>query len=156
MLIVKNATLNVASGAGATLVFTCSTCSSASQWASNGMLVTANGNAYLNAPTTGSTAGFVIMADPNMPLNTLFDTHANPNTCLLGTTYAPTAEFVYGGTPTTGCTGSSSSFCFQLIANTIDMYGNASLNGAGCSLSGGSGGPTIQKPIGNNQVTLVD
>lgn len=155
MLIVKNATLNVASGAGATLVFTCSTCSSASQWPSNGLLLASNGSISLNAPTTGATAGFVIMADPNMPLNTLFDTHSNPNACLFGTVYAPTAEFAYGGTPTSGCTGSSSSFCFQLIANTIDMYGNASLNGAGCSLSGGGSGPPIQRPI-SSTVTLVD
>ena len=153
MLVVKNASLTVASGASATLVFTCSTCPGVA-WPSKGLLLTANGSISLNAPTTGATAGFVIMADPNMPLNTVFDTHSNPNACFLGTVYAPTAEFDYGGTPTTGC-GSSTSFCFQLITNTIDLYGNASLNGAGCSLSGGGTGPPIQKPIGST-VTLVD
>jgi Flp pilus assembly protein TadG len=155
MLIVKNASLTVASGASATLVFTCSTCTSASQWPSNGLLLAAGGSISLNAPTTGATAGFVMIGDPAMPLNTLFDTHSNPSACLMGTVYAPNAEFDYGGTPTTGCTGSSSSFCLQLIANTIDLYGNASLNGAGCSLSGGGTGGPVQKPIGST-VTLVD
>ena len=52
MLIVKNAALTD-SGAGSTLVFNCSTCSSSSDWASNGMLVAANGSVTLTAPASG-------------------------------------------------------------------------------------------------------
>ena len=157
MLIVKNATLSVANGASATLLFTCSSCSNASQWPGDAMANLAGGSVSLNAPTTGATAGFVVIGDPSMPLNTLFDSHSNPNVCLLGTAYAPTGQFELGGTPSVGCSTSSSTFCQQFIANTVQFYGNSTdtFNSGGCSLSGGGTGGPIQKSIGST-VTLVD
>ena len=97
-LVVNNATLTD-NGAGATLVFTCSTCTSSASppWPSTMMSVEANGVVSLTAPTTGPTAGFVMMGNPAMPLNTLFDSHSNPNVCLNGTVYAPSGEFEWGG-----------------------------------------------------------
>jgi Flp pilus assembly protein TadG len=155
MLIVKNATLTD-NGAGSTLVFTCSTCTTASQWPGDALANLAGGSISLSAPSTGATAGFAIIGDPSMPLNTAFDSHSNPNICLLGTSYAPAGEFQLGGTPNSGCSTSSSTFCQQFIANTVDFYGNAtdSFNANGCSLSGGGTGQ-IQKSIGS-KVTLVD
>ena len=148
MLIVKNATLTD-SGAGSTLVFTCSTCSSASQWPSNGVDVLANGNVSLTAPTSGSTAGFVMMGDPAMPLGTAFDNHSNPTAALSGTVYVPNGAFNWGGTPTSG-TGNP---CLQFVVNTISLYGNSTFGSSGCTLAGsGSGG---QQPIAST-VTLVD
>jgi hypothetical protein len=92
-----------------------------------------------------------------MPLNTLFDSHSNPNMCLLGTAYAPSGEFELGGTPSVGCNTSSSTFCQQFISNTIYFFGNSTdtLNNGGCSLSGGGTGGNIQTPIASI-VTLVD
>ena len=80
-VVVKNATLTD-NGAGSTLVFTCSTCLSASQWPSTMMAVQANGVVSLTPPTSGTTKGFVMMGDPAMPLGTVFDTHSNPNVTL--------------------------------------------------------------------------
>jgi Flp pilus assembly protein TadG len=146
MLLVKNATL---SGAGVTLVFTCSTCSGASQWPSNGILIGANGHVNLTAPATGATLGvpgFVMMGDPAMPLNTLFDVHSDPTMILTGTVDMPNGAFSWGGNATT-----ASNFCLQLIVNKITLQGTptASSNFASCTLSGG------QEPIGS-VVTLVD
>ena len=67
-------------GAGATLVFTCSTCSSSS-WPSQMMATDSNSTMCVTAPagptTTNPTAGFVVIGDPAMPLNTTFTTWAN-------------------------------------------------------------------------------
>ncbi len=144
MLIVKNATLTD-NGAGSTLVFTCSTCSGASPWASDGMLVASNGSVSLTAPTSGSTAGFVMMGDSTMPLGTSFDTHSNPNVTLDGTVYVPNGAFAWGGNPATA----GNNFCLQFIVNTITLYGDSAFSSGGCSLAGG------QKPIGST-VTLVE
>jgi Flp pilus assembly protein TadG len=156
MLIVKNATLNEtpdASGnTGVTLVFDCSECS-ASQWPNDGMLVAANGNVSLTAPSTGPTTGYVIMAGTDMPLSppVVFDTHSNPNVSLTGTVYAPNGSFAWGGNPSTSTTS-----CLTLIVNLLTLYGDSSFGGTGCDSGGtasGSGGPGL--PIGN-VVTLVD
>jgi Flp pilus assembly protein TadG len=147
MLIVKNATLT---GAGVTLVFTCSTCSTA-PWPSNGILVAANGIVNLTAPATGATLGvpgFVMMGDPAMPLGTVFDVHSNPTMILTGTVYVPNGAFTWGGNASTG-----SNFCLELIANTITLSGTGSASQSSfssCPLSGSG-----QKPIGSI-VTLVD
>ncbi len=69
-----------------------------------------------------------------MPLNTLFDFHSNPKSCLNGTVYAPNSEFEMGGTPTSGC---SNTFCDQIIVNTLYFYGNSSFNSGGCSFQAG-------------------
>ena len=113
----------------------------------NDMLaVGAGGSMSLAAPTSGSTAGFVIMGDRTMPFNTLFDTTANGTvTNLCGTVYLPKGELHYRGNPVAGCT-----LCMQVVANTVQLQGNSSLTNIGCvDLTGG------QKPIGS-VVTLVN
>jgi hypothetical protein len=132
------------------------------------MTTDSNSTVCVSAPTTGTTAGFVIMSDPAIPLvaNTVpvqaqFSTWSNPGDYFNGTVWAPTASFSWGGNATTApsqCnypTSGLPSFCLQLIANQINLGGTADFfGGAGCSLSGGSGG-NKQKPI-KSPVTLVD
>jgi hypothetical protein len=158
MLIVKNSTLTDGTtsstpGAGVTLVFTCSTCTRASQWPDNGLLIGANGNITLSAPTSGSTAGYVMMEGPNMPLGTVFDTQSDPNAIFVGTIWMPNGAFDWGGNPTT----SGGSACLQMIVNTMQLYGDSGFGGSGCTLSPSGGGGTggAGKPIGS-VVTLVD
>ena len=155
-------------GAGATLVFTCSTCTSSSQWPSQIMTTDSNSTVCLTAPTTGTTAGFVIMGDPAIPqvadpnyTQAQFSTWSNPGDYFNGTVWAPTASFSWGGNATTAPTNCNyptsglPTFCLQLIANQIHLGGTSDyFGGSGCSLSGGSGG-NIQKPI-SSIVTLVD
>jgi Flp pilus assembly protein TadG len=131
----------VVNGNGVTLVFTEP---SGTTYPSTMMTVTSGTTVTLSAPTSGSTAGFVLMGDRSMPLGTIFDTHSNPNTCLAGTVYVPQGFLEWGGTPATGC----SSTCLQMVVNQITLYGNSTFTNAGCSLSDG------QKPIGSI-VTLV-
>ena len=158
MLSVKGATLTD-NGAGTTLVFTCSTCTSASKWPDQALSTLANGNMCLTAPTssTATTKGFVIMGDPSLPLGTTFTTWSNPQTYLDGTVYVPSGDFTWGGNATTGaavCPGypSTGNLCLQVIVNQLTMSGTSNFSGLGCS--GLAGGGTGQKPIGSI-VTLV-
>jgi Flp pilus assembly protein TadG len=137
-------------GSGVTLVFTSATPSASGSYPGTMMDIDSNANVTLTAPTTGATAGFVIMGDSTMPLNTSFNIVANATATLDGTVYVPNGAFSWGGNATTG----GGSFCLQVIVNTIQMGGDSAFGGAGCSLSGGSGGQ-IQKPI-SSTVTLVD
>ena len=132
-------------GNGVTLVFTSATPGDLSSYPSTMMSVDSLSNVTLTAPTTGTTAGFVMMGDSTMPLGTSFDTHSNPNVTIDGTVYVPNGAFAWGGNPATG----GSNFCLQFIVNTITLYGDSAFSSGGCSLAGG------QKPIGSI-VTLVD
>jgi hypothetical protein len=160
MLIVKDAnvtdgttssTAGSASTGGVTLAFECSSCTSASQWPSNGLLIGSNGNITLSAPASGSTAGYVMMGGSGMPLSTVFDTHSDPNAILVGTVFMPNGAFLWGGNPVT----SGGSSCLEMVVNTMQLYGDSGFGGSGCTLSasGGSGG--AGKAIGP-RVTLVD
>jgi hypothetical protein len=108
------------------------------------MAIDSNSTVNLTAPTTGTTAGFVIMGDPAMPIGTIFDTSSNPNSTFSGTIYLPNANLKWGGNPVTAGN------CLQIITNTITMYGNTNLSNAGCTALGPG-----QKPIGS-VVTLVN
>jgi hypothetical protein len=87
-----------------------------------------------------------------MPLDTVFDNHANPTSILNGTIWVPDGAFSWGGTPSTG--GGTS--CLEMIVNTMQFYGNSAFNSNGCTLSTGGGSGGAGKPIGSSQVTLVD
>jgi Flp pilus assembly protein TadG len=155
-------------GAGATLVFTCSTCASSASppWPSTMMATDSNTTMCVTAPSTGATAGFAVMGGPAtttataMPLDTTFSTWANGQNYFNGTVYVPSGSFSWGGNATTAPTACNypvsgvSDFCLQLIANQITLGGTSGFGGSGCSLSGGSGG-NKQKPI-ESTVTLVD
>ena len=136
---VKNGSLT---GTGVTLEFTSS--STPPKYPNTMLAVEAGGSMSLTAPTSGTTAGFVIMGDRTMPFDTVFDTTANADTHLSGTVYLPNGELHFRGNPVTG-----SNICLQIIANTVQLQGDSSLTNIGCvDLTGG------QKPIGS-VVTLV-
>jgi hypothetical protein len=142
---VNNATTGGDGSGGVTLVFTEP---SGTPYPSTMMSVTSNTSVTLTAPTSGTTEGFVLMGNPNMPLGTVFDTHANANVSLSGLVYLPKAALSWGGNPSTG-----SKQCLEVIANTITLFGNSAFSNAGCTSGGGGGGGT-SKAIGTN-VTLV-
>jgi Flp pilus assembly protein TadG len=150
-------------GVGATLVFTCSTCSGSSGWPSTMLATDSNSTMCVTAPSTGTTAGFVIMGGPAaaMPLSTTFSTWANGQNFFNGTVYIPSGAFSWGGNATTAPSACNypvsgvSDFCLQLITNQITLGGTSGFGGSGCSLTGGGTGAPVQKPIGSS-VTLVD
>ena len=126
---------------GVTLVFPSS---------SGGMDIDSNSNVSLTAPTSGTaggpTAGFVLMGDYTMPLNTSFTVVANANADFNGTVYLPNGFMNWQGTADTTLG------CRQFIVNTVSLQGNPELNSNGCGPNGGNG---AGNPIGSI-VTLVD
>jgi Flp pilus assembly protein TadG len=118
-------------GNGVTLVFTSATPSNPSSYPSTMLDFDSNANVTLTAPTTGATAGFVIMGDRTMPLGTTFTTVANSTVNLNGTLYLPNGFVNWQGTANTTLG------CRQFLVNTISLQGNPQLNSNGCSPSGG-------------------
>jgi hypothetical protein len=137
-------------GNGVTLVFTSATPNTPSSYPATMMSIQSNSSVTLTAPTSGTTAGFVIMGDSTMPLGTSFDTHSNPSVSLSGLAYLPRAALSWGGNPSTG-----SSQCLEVIANTITISGDSAFSNAGCTSGGGGSGSFGLKPIGS-KVTLVN
>ena len=127
------------SGNDVTLVFTSAT----SSYPNPIMSVPGNSSFTLTAPTTGPTAGFVLMGDRTMPLNTAVNITGNSNTNLNGVVYLPRVALTWTGNSSTA-TG-----CRLFIVNTFSTTGNVGLSNNGCNLTGG------QLPIGSI-VTLVD
>lgn len=108
-----NATL---SGTGVTIIYTSST-------GSNYANATINGGAVVNltAPTTGPTAGLVMMGDRNMPQGTAFTFNGGSTQNFEGAVYLPKADMKYAG----GSTGPGG--CTQVIGDTITFTGNANV-----------------------------
>jgi hypothetical protein len=134
-------------GNGVTLVFTSATPNIPSSYptGSNNPMMNIDSSATVNltAPTTGPTAGFVIMGDSTMPLGTGpvgtgFSSSASATTVNLnGVVYLPNGFMSWGGNATTA------SGCRQFIVNTISLQGTPGLNNN-----------NVCKPIGSI-VTLV-
>jgi Flp pilus assembly protein TadG len=120
-VVVQNGSLT---GTDVTLVFTSSNGNypKISSPATPMLEVASNGVVSLTAPTTGATAGFVMMGDPAMPIGTIFDTQSNPNVSVSGTIWVPNGAFHWNGTPVSGSTE-----CVQYVVNTITLYGNSAL-----------------------------
>lgn len=141
-------------GNGVTLVFTSASPGVPSSYPSPQMSFLSQANVNLTAPTTGPTAGFVIMGDRTMPIVTTcnpashcpFNTDANSNVNLNGVVYLPNGYLSWQGVAATAIG------CRQFIVNMISMGGTPGLNNTGCNLSGGGGGTGT--PIGSI-VTLV-
>jgi Flp pilus assembly protein TadG len=141
-LTVKNSTVT---GTGVTLVFTSATPGVPSSY--KGFSFEANAKVTLTAPTTGPTAGFVMMGDRNMPYNTPFSTQSNPTVNLSGTVYLPNAALDWQGGPDWP---DDPNHCLQMIVNKITMQGNPGITTNNCS----GGLLPGQKAIGS-KVTLV-
>ncbi len=137
---------NIMSGTGVTLVFTSS---NGAYPPATSPIMDIPGSMTLNltAPTTGSTAGFVIMGDSSMPLGTAGQVNSSPSSgtgsqfvisngatanSLGGAIYIPNGalNIIGNGTLNMGCG--------QIIANVIDFTNSASLN-ENCTTNGSGG-----------------
>jgi Flp pilus assembly protein TadG len=122
---------------GVTLAFTST---------SSGMNLSSLANVTLTAPTTGTTAGFVLMGDSTMPLGTSFTTWANATVSMSGLIYLPNGDLSWGGNPATG-----SNNCLEAIVNQLILSGDSAFSNSNCNSAYGG----VLKPIGS-VVTLVD
>lgn len=104
------------SGSSVTLVFTSR---NRNGWAT----ATVNGNATVNLtpPKSGPTAGIVIFGDRQIPPGTSFKFNGGASQYFGGAIYLPTAAIDFSGGVATGMS------CTQLIGDTINFVGNASL-----------------------------
>src|SRR5579871_2985988 len=134
--------LTIAGGASltgnrVTLVFTSS---SGTDWAK----ATINSDAVINltAPTSGPTAGIVILGDRNMPLGTQFKLTGGSSQIFAGAIYLPRAAVTWAGG------SNSSNKCTEVIVDTISFSGNSRL-AVDCSGYGTA-------PIGAAAASLVE
>ena len=119
----------------------------------------------LTAPTTGSTAGFVIMGDSSMPLGTAGQVDSSPSTGtgsqfviangasmnLSGNIYVPNGALNLIGN------GALNMTCGQIIANVIDFTNSGSLN-ENCTTnsSGGIGAGSLPSTFAGSPPLLVE
>ncbi len=81
------------------------------------------GNINLTAPTSGSTKGIVVLADPSMPNTSVVDLTGTNSSYWGGIVYAPSSTVYFTGGASSGSTGS----CTKVVAYDVQMYGNSSL-----------------------------
>jgi hypothetical protein len=157
---------NTINGTGVTLVFT--SADGTYPTASNPIMdfpgsLTVN----LTAPTTGSTAGFVIMGDSSMPLGTAGQVNSSPSTgtgsqfvisngattniSLGGGIYIPNGALDLVGN------GAVRMGCGQIIANVVDLTNSASLS-ENCTTnsSGGIGVGSLPSTFAGSPPLLVE
>jgi Flp pilus assembly protein TadG len=103
-------------GTGVTLVFTSSSGSNYS-----GASITGGASINLSAPTTGPTAGIVVFGDRRMPVTTSFKFAGGDSQYFTGAVYVSKGALQWAGN------SSASQPCTQIIADTIQMVGNSSL-----------------------------
>jgi Flp pilus assembly protein TadG len=103
-------------GTGVTLIFTSST-------GANYATASINGNATVNltAPSSGTTAGIVIMMDRNAPTGTSLSLSGGSAQIFGGAIYAPTGAVSYTGG------ASTSASCTQIIGDTVTFTGNSNV-----------------------------
>jgi Flp pilus assembly protein TadG len=138
---------NVVNGTGGvTLVFTATSSTNYPTGSNPSPLMDIPGSMTLNltAPTTGATAGFVIMGDRSMPLGTVgqngtatgsqFVIENGATVTLNGTVYLPKGALTLDGN------GLATANCSQIIANVIDLDNSGALD-INCSTNGGGTAP---------------
>lgn len=131
-------------GSDVTLVFT--SADGSYPPAGSDMMDLANGTTTtLSAPSTGPTAGFVILGDRSMPLGTSGQSSSTPTgaqfvvengavASLDGAVYMPNGAFSFEGN------GGATTPCTQIIANVIDLNNSGNLN-VNCGVNNGGGAP---------------
>ena len=144
--LVQSMGTNVMNGTGVTLVFTATSSTNYPTGSNPSPLMDIPGSMTLNltAPTSGSTAGFVIMGDRSMPLGTVgqngtatgsqFVISNGAAVTLSGTVYLPKGALTLDGN------GLATANCSQIIANVIDFDNSGALN-INCSINGGGTAP---------------
>jgi Flp pilus assembly protein TadG len=103
-------------GTGVTLVFTSS---SGSNYASAS--ITGGASINISAPTTGATAGIVVFGDRRMPISTSFKFAGGDSQHFAGAVYVSKGALQWAGN------SSANQPCTQIIADTVQMVGNSSL-----------------------------
>ncbi|MES5486802.1 pilus assembly protein TadG-related protein [Bradyrhizobium sp. INPA03-11B] len=117
-----NATIT---GTGVTLVFT----GSSGNWGT--ATIGSNANVSLTAPTSGTTAGIAIYGDRRMPVGSSFNLTGGGTQNLQGAVYLPKGALSFSGGNGTSTT------CTQIIADTISIVGNSSVQ-VNCAAMGGN------------------
>ncbi len=103
-------------GTGVTLVFTSS---SGSSYANAS--ITGGASINLSAPATGPTAGIVAFGDRHMPISTSFKFAGGDSQVFTGAVYVSKGALQWAGN------SSANQPCTQIVADTIQMVGNSSL-----------------------------
>jgi len=109
-----------------------------------GLCSDSNSSVTLNAPTTGTYKGYLIIQDPGATTGTSsckkadnsFQGGANMN--LTGLLYFPNTTVVYQGNP--------SSACSVLVAKTITLNGTSNFSTSGCT-GAGLDAPTVKTVV---------
>lgn len=105
-------------GSGVTIVLTSST---GSNYAS--MSISGSSVVTLTAPTTGATAGFVVLGDKNSPVGPSISLSGSTSGNFTGIVYAKNYSVSYSGTST------NSGACTTLVANTVSLSGATVFSG---------------------------
>jgi hypothetical protein len=128
-------------GAGVTIILTTA---SASGGTVGTLTLGSNAVLNLNAPSSGSFAGMVLIQDSNgLPTGTTIDNpanaQANATETLSGLVYFPDTAVTFQGTPV--ATGPQ---CLVLVANTVSLQGNPGFATNGCSSIGLNNLPIVK------------
>jgi hypothetical protein len=131
-------------GAGVTIILTTAQASGGTVGA---LTLASNANLTLNAPSSGTFAGMVLIQDSNgLPAGTTINTpsnaQANATETLTGLVYFPKSAITFQGTPST--TGPQ---CLLLIADTITFQGTPKLVTSGCTSAGLTNLPTVKTAV---------
>lgn len=112
-----------------------------------GSLTSLNGGAEieLSAPKTGDYKGVAVFSDPvTQPAGQVIKINGNSDSAIEGLMYFPTQTLEYGGNST------GSSECTLLVADQIELTGNAEFKTTSCKTVFGI------KPPGNIRVAVVE
>jgi len=94
--------------------------------------LSANSDVSLKAPTTGTYAGILFFDDRSAPAGSSDSYGGGSTSYFEGTIYAPTVDITYSGTSNTTAKYT------LLVANTIHMVGNSTIQNDYSSLPNGS------------------
>jgi Flp pilus assembly protein TadG len=107
---------------GVTIILT----GSGSDWAE--LSLTSNTTMNITAPTSGTYAGIAIMQDPDAPTTAANNISANITMTVTGALYFPTAPLNLSSNTVIQSTGSGTTGCGLVVANTLTMASNSQIN----------------------------
>jgi len=122
-------------GAGVTVILTTAQVSGGTVGA---VTLGSNANLNLNAPSSGTFKGLVLIQDSNGLPAAPSNAQANATETLTGLVYFPQSAITFQGTP--AATGPQ---CLVLVANTVAMQGNPAFDTSGCGSLGLNNMPII-------------
>jgi hypothetical protein len=136
--VLKCSTCNNVNGSGVTIILT-------TDGSNVGAVSIAPGAVFnLNAPRAGPFAGIVLIQDSNAlpPGSTYMSSHSSiagaPNATLNGLVYFPNSSLIFDGNPI-----DNGPRCLRLVANSVQIDANSSLESEGCAQAGLANLPTV-------------